>query len=450
MYFDMISNYPPSNINKEFDINEAREELYNYHMTVLDEAYYGKTKEIQSIEKKIGEIREKYAYKTAKANTCKEKEELEELFCEAFGFTCCSIHIDPSNGFNACTIPICNSVLDFRDFRKHIVSKNGQGIKYNKDANIYLIMNITKGLMFSSQFSDAEITAILLHEVGHNFQTAMSGKMRSLHMINKVFNLILAPIIMFMNPQAGPFRNAYTDLIKSFDKNYSEVANVYYTVNDFLTSVLEIGFSIISLISNITAMLNPIAVIEKIPENILRKLNLDLIFVPGGYKGEAISDNFASAYGYGVELSTGLAKMEKMSGGMVSNQIIRDIDLVGAYFDLLMLPNKIISNMIDPHPNTIARINNQYEFLHKEMIKKETNPKMKKELEKQLSELRKSMDKFVDAEEQGFFFSNRYDKALLMMCGGDIRNGFAKGINDDFDQAQIRAEKQLEVIKKRR
>ena len=75
---------------------------------------------------------------------------------------------------------------------------------------------------------------------------------------------------------------------------------------------------------------------------------------------------------------------------------------------------------------------------------------MKKELQKQLKEIDATMNKFLDAEDSGFFFSNQYDKVMLMMFGGDLRSGLVKGTNEEIDQAQARAEKQLEEIKSKK
>ena len=448
-YLDMISdtNYTSINTPPQYqNYNEANTKMLH----ALDEAYYGKTDEIRKIEKKIGEIREKYQTQPMKVHTSSEMRQLEDLFCDAFGFECCSIHIDPNPSYNACTIPVSNSVFDFRDFSKYIVADKKKGFKYKKEANVYLIINITKGLMFSSVFTDAEVTAIILHEVGHNFQNALSGRLRALSMPGKIINAILGPIIMIMVPEAGPFRNAYIDLIKKIEKDYKVLANAYFSVKDFVTTVLAIGIGILGIIGNISILFNPIAVIKQIPQHILSHLNIsELLDLPSGIKGESLADNFVSTYGYGPELTEALSKMHKLSGGYTPDQVMRDMGIIGAYFDLLMLPDKIIANIFDPHPNTIARLNDQYLYLKEELTKNENNPKMKKELQSQLNEIQKSMDKFVDAEEAGFFFSNRYDKALLMLCGGDPRLTAKRINNEEIDAAEKKAEEQLKALKRK-
>lgn len=425
------------------------------YLMSLQEVYYGKTKEIKDIEKKIGECREKYRTSPMKLNTAKEREELEELFCKAFGFECCQFTIDPSGLYNACTLPASSSITDYRDMKKYIVSKRGEGMKFTKEANVYLFILCTKGLFYSSNFTDAEITAILLHEVGHNFFTAITKKYITLHTINKVITLLYWPFILLLNGRNGlllttNLRNTYIDTIKKIRREHSELADAYWFINNFLTTLVGLGFSILVAIGNAIALLNPIGVLQNIPKQILNKLSLDMIFIPLGYRNEAIADEFASTYGYGAELSTALTKIEQLSGGFVVDQIYRDIPLINAYYDLLNLPAKVITNTFDEHPATIARANNQLKYNKDQLLNtKGLNPKMKKQIQSDIKDIEKAMDGLTNAEDQGFFFSNMYAKSMLTIFCGDSRNIFAKGVEDDFDSAQERAEVQYKQIMKK-
>ena len=46
----------------------------NLYLQMLDEAYYGKTPDLLEIEKKIGEIRQKYKPNPSKVNSARERE----------------------------------------------------------------------------------------------------------------------------------------------------------------------------------------------------------------------------------------------------------------------------------------------------------------------------------------------------------------------------------------
>lgn len=449
MYLEMIGESSYSKTPAQAQLPEEYNSLSEY-ASIINEAYYGKTKEIKKIEAKIGEIKDKYgSYKNQmKANTSKEKEELEDLFCDAFGFTCCSFHIDPEMTYNACTIPISSSVFDFRDFRKYIVS-DGKGIKYKKEANIYLIVKITKGLMFSSIFTPAEITAVLLHEVGHNFQSAMSAKAIYLNIPTKVLNLLQAPIAMIVYPQAGPFRNKYTDIVKSIEKNHKQFADCYWFIKNIIKTVQGVGLGVLLAILDAIDMTNPAGVIANIPRIILSKLinPANILVLPGEYVGESVSDAFVTVYGYSVELTSAFSKMKEDSYGILPTKVYRSLGAIGAYYDLINLPARLIGILFDPHPNDISRLKSQVEYLEEELLKNEKNPKMKREIQVQINEINKNIDKFLDMEDAGYFFTNRVDKFLLMLFGGDPRKFIGDGISEEFDEAEERAERQLKEMK---
>ena len=139
--------------------------------------------------------------------------------------------------------------------------------------------------------------------------------------------------------------------------------------------------------------------------------------------------------------------MEALSGNSFSTQMYRDMGIVGNYFDLLLLPGKVIGTIFDAHPETVARLKNSANNSTKEILNNPSlNPKMKAELTKQCNEINKSIDKMTDPSKQGFYFSHGYAKLMLAVFGGDIRNIFAGKIVEDYDKAQERAERQYEEM----
>lgn len=399
----------------------------NIYMQILDEAYYGKNADLLAIEKKIGEIRMKYRATPNKVNSSKEVSELEELFCKAFGFAECQFTVDMSGLHNACTIPVSITDMGKTD---SMITTSASGIKFKKEANAYMFITVTKGLLFSSEYTDGEIVAVIMHEVGHNFQGALAPSMRTTRNINNILLWIFNPISMLFY---GPMKGKYTNLVNKLRSDNAGMVNAWYGFKNVVTTIAGIGYTAYSIFSNICLMMNPIgvipALIKKIPSQVLGSI---INFLPLGYRDETVADSFSTAYGYGPELSSAFQKMKRADGGMVSDKIFRD-SFVGAYFDLCMLPFKIMSNCFDPHPNTIARLNNQYEMLEKELLKADLKPKMKAQIRKDLKDIGETMDAFLDAEDQGYFFSNALDRAMLDMCGGDIRKGFGKNTPAEFD-----------------
>lgn len=400
----------------------------NLYLQMLDEAYYGKTPDLLKIEKKIGEIRQKYSHNPSKVNTSKEREELEKLFCETFGFEECQFTVDMSGLPNACTIPI--SITDFGSSDK-LISTSSSGIKFKKEAKAYVFITITKGLLFSFDYTDGEIVAVLMHEVGHNFQGALSPNNRTIRNVYNIIAWIFSPIEVILYV---PLRDKYSHLIKRVRSDNPDIVNAYYGFKNIVMTIAGAGFTVLGIIANFSMLMNPIAVLSKIPQRILKKIYGSLFsFIPLKYRDESIADAFSSAYGYGPELASAFQKMKRASNGIIADKIYRD-SFVGAYFDLMTIPYKIISNIFDPHPNTIARLYNQYDLLEKELLNGNLNPKMRAQVKKDLEGIKEMMDAFLDMEDQGYFFSNALDKVLLDFCNGDIRNVFARKTASDFDK----------------
>lgn len=387
-----------------------------------------------------------------KFNTSSDRDELERLFEKAFGFILVDFTITPGLLHNACTLPVSMEVFDFKDFRKYIVS-NGKGVKYTKDANAYVLMQVTKGLFFSSDYSDAEVTAILLHEVGHNFQTAMNGKCRNFTMIKKVINLMYFPLLMVKYPGVTPFKEQWYDFCRNLRKNHATAVGCFYTINNVLATIAQMIVGGIMLLNNISKLLNPVLVITSLPSTIARKfldtMGIDLILNIGDFIGETFADQFASAYGYGTEFSTAMRKMRDNCGGSSVDSAFRQMPLLNSYFDLLSIPEKILANIFDPHPNTISRIQSQIDYMENEIQhNKDLSPKMRKELKLQVAGVSRELQQFNDLNDPSFIFSNSLDKVFLMCFGGDIRNFTAKGTPEAFEAAQERAEEQLRSMKK--
>ena len=456
IYLDMIGEgyrIEPSVRSYELSVFEEAE---NIAYDVMHEVYFGKTPNLLLLEKKIEIARTKYRLDPMKFNISKEREEIENIISNEFGFACTSFHVDPSIYYNAWTYPVSSSGIDFRDYRKYLIVDKKGGFKYKPECNAYVVIRVTKGLFFSALFTPAEIVGIILHEIGHNFQDVISGSVKFFNTISQILKVIFIPILIIISPLQTPIRHVYIDTIKKLEKNNTEVINAFWTINNILKTFTDLGSMFINLIGNISIMISPIGYLSRLPDIFLKDIK-DLITSPfdmlnfySNYRQEQISDTFAVAYGYGEESSSALAKMREYCGNDALTKMIRDVPVIGAYCDLLNLPVTLIGGLLDPHPNTIARLNNNMKYIKREIVDKEHNPKMKKELSKQVVDIQAQMDKMNDLENQGFFFSNAFDKVLLICFGGDIKSIFGTGVPENFDKAYERALLQSAEIKRKK
>lgn len=140
----------------------------------ITEVYFGKNKNLLEIEKCIGEIRKDMTRITI-GNTYKNDNliRINRLIEEEFGFKNVAVMIDTNHYYNAYTFPVSNALDTGKEWDKFII-KNNNGYKWKKEAEYSTIIVLFTGMLGDKRFTDGEITAILLHEIGHSFSNAMN------------------------------------------------------------------------------------------------------------------------------------------------------------------------------------------------------------------------------------------------------------------------------------
>ena len=140
--------------------------------------YFGKTQNLLSLEELFGKYRKKYDKSKPMSNMSDYREmirdpiltQIAKLLADSFGFCEAVITIARDNTVNAYT-------LTFPMTDKGSLGNNGVRINESKrkfPTNILVCINV--GLIFSRKLSEAEIVAVLLHEIGHSFSKIIIGK----------------------------------------------------------------------------------------------------------------------------------------------------------------------------------------------------------------------------------------------------------------------------------
>ena len=108
---------------------------------------------------------------------------------------------------------------------------------------------------------------------------------------------------------------------------------------------------------------------------------------------EYFSDNLPTSYGLGMDLSSALGKMEFGDFSTNGDKMIEDLaklnPLNRAMGEAAKLPYYEMINHLDVHPMYAERVKKIEQDLKAELAKSKTNPKMKKEIEKSLAEIKK-------------------------------------------------------------
>lgn len=369
---------------------------------IINEAYYSKTKDVLAIEKQIGVIRQKHINDNkyfGDFNLNPDVVKLNRLFEKAFGFYAFSMNIIPSTQRNANTIPvgrkIDSGILQDINKIKKITIVDKDGLHFTPNNGMVVICNIYSGLFLDPNFTDGEITAIILHELGHNFATALDKNISENDQLISMMQIILAIIDISM----GKIDNALNAMMSSnsIGKFIADCYEMMSTGNksmimlyNILTGIQGFGRDVITnIVKVIGGLVLPVTLIY----GLINQLIANMMNYTG-YQNEKIADNFAQQYGYGLELSSALAKMEFTPNGKVE-EFINDVPFLGP---LCKLPEDIVYVVLgafDVHPPTSERIHNQLLSCEYELKKANLDPKAKKELLREIDEINKLKTKIL-------------------------------------------------------
>ena len=294
----------------------------------LTEVYIGKTKELLLAETQLDIFRKKYMSKyvfNTRVNSDKDLLKFDRMMEDIFGFGCFTLHIHNQPSVNAFTMPI-DFRCDYRNPTDNIIADKN-GFKFKKEYSYAAILGIYSGLIFNPAFTTPEIMALLLHEIGHNFNSALNKS-------NGTFINIIVTIETFISIISGsPLAlintiknsNQMRMALDTAGKNMREqnaIPVIVYDVFKQLQSVLNTTALTINDILRVGS-LGSLTIITALydcvrsasmyiinPANIISKIiGLNIM-----YKSELTADNFPTIYGYGPELASALNKFEGAEG----------------------------------------------------------------------------------------------------------------------------------------
>lgn len=402
---------------------------------IIDEAYFGKTHEILAIEKQLHIFRNKYIgsyLMNSGVNSDPDLIKFDRMMEDYFGFGCFTMKIINEPVVNGFTCPIDYRFDVNRSAKDLIATKNG--FKFKKEYDYALLMCSYSGIIFNDNFTDGEVMAMILHEVGHNFNSALNSKqscMTDLFITITAINDILFSFVG--NPYAikqlitntnswrkyadrlgrkwredGVFYTRIYDVIKDI----KSVVKVTHSTIDDAVRVLTGGIGII-----LTAITQTLLNIKDIILN-----PLSLLFAPMQYRNERGADNFATMYGYGPEeisLMNKFSSKEIDSPKIVMNAVNK-IPLISTLIHLNEFPGILLITIFDEHPNKMARCLDQLELLKREVQKDDLDPKMKKYILSDIKACEQQLAKLTDTREgikDPYLVQKFYNKFLLSING---------------------------------
>lgn len=350
--------------------------------TTVNETYFGKSKELELIEKSFD-----------KAIQSKNKIDASSLGIVAkqlqkkFGFDNVSIGIDKSPGLNAYTY------IDIADIKKMKI-KTSEGYKA-LPGNTCSILVVFSPAMLSGVISGKELTAITLHEIGHQFASKrilnssslryMASYIRGLSELDKIIRIAsqetnsIADMFMMI-------RRVISKLTEDAVFAIKYVINTLILLKDILkTPTLKDTYNLIGDSTKFNRIMNYIKNFDKVKKPI-RVHDLE----------EEMADSFATIYGYGPELASALTKIEASDIDEEFDPYDNSFYNLYIYIPIYTLLSYICTSDSGIAIQTSRRVYAQLLTLRKEMNDINTDAKTKKRILADIDELEKVYGKYID------------------------------------------------------
>lgn len=393
-------------------------------MEVLQEVYFGK-EAVAPIQKQFSIVREKLANKPVTNTTNLDPEiiKLNRIVEKIFGFSSFAFYIQPTHMPNAYAIPVDTYFSDVEKMKiRKSLDANPTGFRYNAStmgANISLIIAVNIGLMENPEFTDEEIVACMLHEIGHGFFEAVTDVDGEYTIAKKIVN----SLTYTLNCAKNSIKNGKKVTIDMIDKELSVLSN----------HVGNLKKSIINILGK--AKKNKIFS-EAMADN-MRKNRL-------AYTNEKFADTFAAMFGYAEECHSVDIKIYKYIydtalGPTTYPKIVETLKMYKLYIKDLI---KYVFNVQDEHPEELARIKTSVDYIKRELSKEGLDPKIKTQLVEELNKLNRLIDEYKNfpKDQDSMRILRLYHVKLYEKFGGDRRerdtdnNALFQAIDDRYKE----------------
>ena len=361
------------------------EDLSDFSMSdnteLVTEAYVGKTKECLQLEAEFAKLKNQYekdggmeitrAINTNIANS-DSVGRIEKIISKMFGFRKTYLVIRNMTVVNAMTAPRSTLLSNTTKHPGRIVENGKRYYDTEHNYTCYLFM-------YSEIFHEltpAELTACIIHEVGHNFDNTISAY---------IFDTLFWAIDIAFN--GGIFRLVGPEIvyIKNAIGKFLDQTKIWPAI----WGLHDITIKYISL------FLGPIGKVSKlsnIAEALATNPNPGLLIGGFRFESEAFADNFAASYGYGPEVISMSDKFDRL--GLITNKGF----LPELWTGLGDGPLSILLMLIDPHPENQTRARMVLDAMKKCSEDRQNPPGLRKAITQNYVECKKAYDKFLQVE----------------------------------------------------
>lgn len=359
---------------------------------LINEAFVGKTETLLEMENQINKIRASI-HKFTDINKNKEVQKLNRLFEKQFGMEVFGLNIVQSNTIDAYSAPI-NTRFDVvlkQNISKMVEGSKTTGYRFKEGNGLGIICYIHWGLLMNPDFTDEEILAVILHELGHNFADALYDKIKfyNKEIVESYYSWKIFIAIVTFGLKSKALRQNKNSYVKKKLKNKKSnpirgiIQGFKGAKEDFSEFVDEV-FSRLGKKDSSKAKqtLNTID-IEKQKKYIKTK-NIDR-------QDEVIADLFAGVYGYGPAQVSALLKMGDYKTS--AEKFVEKIPIIGKIKNQKF--NDIGKDLyiFDEHPHIIQRAIEEIKLLEDELKKSDLDPKLEAVMKAQIKQMKDLLEK---------------------------------------------------------
>ena len=302
------------------------------------EAYRPKTNNLKYAEKEISEIIKYTNARFVSGNTSesyndnKHVQLLADYLAKDTGCKKITLSISPSASFNAMTIPMVSYI--FGGYSDKTMLIESEGAFSLKNANIHIFITAS---VFSGKFTESEILAIVLHEIGHNVDGTFAN------ILSSIYNTIISKGTVAIQ-QVG---------LRAFLKGLDSIQDKSQVKSGKSADIYRRANKVNAVISNIHNILSiPLAVLL-LPRTLIDYINPMRWFV--GKSKERFADKYASDRGYAVPLASAFKKFGECSYDNNTDTINGLPSIIRIIYDLNYAALVIVSDMRSPHDPTYIR-----------------------------------------------------------------------------------------------
>ena len=356
------------------------------------EAYYGKLPEFEEIEMLFDSIIKRARADGYDSNPNKyvETKKIEKIFAKVFGLKKMVLYWIPSNVKNAYTVTI-QSILLFGESKDYIEKRTDRGFYDTSGRSVFTVYAYTGLLQKDINLSAHELTAILLHEFGHNFDYS------KYHMISFLVDCLVNPgyANSIENNKSIEDHNKIKDEYlkntkKYWDKIYRSTPERKRKDREYkraMEKALRTGMFQKTIRFIASTLTLPFILIISLP---VQLLSLD------GKKGELFADSFATSYGYGSDLITGLEKLGDVSKIKVEHS--KGLDIMR---DLNNCMDEIFIGLLEIHGTTQERCKETIKKLEADIRSSDFPPELEEELHDELNKVKARYMELLAVSENG-------------------------------------------------